>query len=108
MLIVGELGLVLDPDDSWRRVGLDVALEVHVVLKGLAESRPSHGNHRRELDLDGDVAARSFSDAVLSHAVIGAAVLFADLGDLQDVSPEKSINVNSNFPKIPKEINKNG
>lgn len=89
MLVVGELSFILDPDDGGRRVSLNVALEIHVVLEGLTQTRSRHSDHRRKLYLDGNVPAGALAHSVLGHAVVRATILLADLGDFQNVAPGK-------------------
>ena len=47
---------------------------------------PGHSDDGREFHFDGDVAALAFPHAVLGHAVIGAAIVFADTRNGQNVA----------------------
>lgn len=87
VLIVGELDFVLDPNNGRRRVSLNVALEVHVILEGLAQTRPRHGDHWRKLHLHCNVSTGAFSNSILGYTVVGASVFLPDLSNFQDVAP---------------------
>lgn len=75
VLVVGQLDVILGPHNGRRRVRLDVALQIHVVLQGLSQPGPGHGDHWRELHLHVDVATIALADAIVGHAVVGAAIL---------------------------------
>lgn len=83
---VGQQKLVFHPVDLRRRVRLDVALQVHVVVKGLAQLRSRNGDHGRKLDFQVDVSTVAFADAVVSETIISAAIFLADRVNLQNVT----------------------
>lgn len=86
MLIVGQLYVILGPNDSWRRVRLNVALQIHVVLQRLTQAWSRHRYNRRKFHLDIDVATISLADAVVGHTVVGAAILLLHRLDAQYVA----------------------
>ena len=92
------------PDDGGRRVGLHVALQIHVVLHGLVDPWSRGFDHGCELHLDVDVASVPATDAVVSDAVVRAAVLLAHVRDLQRVAPAHRTNqwaiLNNNLNEI--------
>lgn len=86
VLIIGQLHLVLHPDYGWRRVRLNVALQIHVVLQSLSESWPGHLDDGRELHLQVHVTSIALAHSIVSDAVVCATVLLAHSCDLQDVA----------------------
>lgn len=60
VLVARQHEPVLEPRDGRLRVGLDVALKVHVVLKGLPDAGARDRDHGGELDVHGHVPPRSY------------------------------------------------
>lgn len=77
MLIIRQLYVVLEPDDSWRRISFYVALQIHIVLQSLPESWPRSCDHWREFNLHVNVTSSTASNAILSDAIICSAILFS-------------------------------
>lgn len=86
VLIVGQLDVILGPDNGWWGIRLDVALQIHVVLQRLAETWPGHSYNWCELHLHVDVATITFADAVVCNAVVGATILLLHGLDAQYVA----------------------
>lgn len=86
VLVVGQLNVVLGPHDGRWRIGLNVALQVHVVLQSLSQTRTRHGDHWCELHLHVDVAPVALAHSIVGHAVVGAAILLLHRLDAQGVA----------------------
>lgn len=86
VLVVGQLDVVLGPDDGRWRVRLDVALQIHVVLQSLSQPGLWHSDHWGELHFHVDVTPVALADSIVRHAVVGAAVLLLHGLDAQDVA----------------------
>lgn len=86
VLIVGQRNVVLGPDDRRQWIRLDVTLQIHVVLQGLAESWTGNTDERLEFDGQIDVATVALAHTVVGHAVVSSAILFAHIVDLEHFS----------------------
>lgn len=78
MLVIRNLDVIFDPYNSRRRVGLNMTLEVHVVLKSLSKSGSRDGDNRCEFYFNSYVSPGSFAYSIFSDTIVGTTIFFAD------------------------------
>ena len=110
VLIVGNENSVSVPLDGWGRVSLNLALQVHVKLEGLAEPPTGYAQHWRKLNLKSsyllvhqkdiilscghwtylnvNVSSCPLSDDISGDAVVGPSVLLGHIGENEIVAFE--------------------
>ena len=74
VLVVVQQNIVSVPFDGWWWVSLDMALEVHVELEGLAQPLSGDVDHGRELHLHVNVSSSSLAYHVGGYAVVSSSV----------------------------------
>lgn len=84
MLIVRQLHVVLDPNNGWQRISFDMALQIHVILKGLTKARTRNSDDGCEFNFQIDVTAISFAHTIVGNAIICATIFLANGVDLQN------------------------
>lgn len=86
VLIVGQLYVILGPDNCRRWVCLNVALQIHVILQSLTEAGTWHCDNRCKFNLHIDITTIALADTIIGHTVVGAAILLLHRLDAQHVA----------------------
>ena len=85
VLIVGQLNIILDPDNSRWWVCFNMTLQIHVILQCLSEPWPWSRYHWSKLDFNSNVPSCTFAHSIFSHAVVRSPVLFVNPCYLQNI-----------------------
>jgi len=85
VLIIGQLNIVLDPDNSRWWICFNMTLQIHVILQCLSKPWPRSRYHWSKLDFNGDVPSCTFAHPIFSHAVVCSPVLFVNPCYLQNI-----------------------
>jgi len=85
VLIIGQLNIILDPDNSRWWVCFNVTLQIHVILQCLSEPWSWSRYHRRKLDFNSNVPSCTFAHPIFSHTVVRSPVLLVNPCYLQNI-----------------------
>ena len=85
VLIIGQLNIVFDPDNSRWWVCFNMTLQIHVILQCLSKPWPWSRYHWCKLDFNSDVPSITFAHPIFSYAVVRSPVLFVNPCYLQNI-----------------------
>lgn len=86
VLIVGQLNIILGPDNRWWGIRLDVALQIHVILQRLSQTWPWHSDNRCKFNLHIDITTIALAHSIVRYTVVGATILLLHRLDAQNVA----------------------